>query len=159
MTTSSRPRTAGRAPIKATGVLRALATVLLLFGLAVAAPTAAIGAEPTSGYGSVPPTPEPPKPEPPKPEPPKPEPPKPEPPKPAQTKETTSPSGEVEKPELPEQGVAPISQKKAAAAPKTSNLPFTGFDLRWELGIGMLLIGAGCALMSAQRRRRAGRHS
>jgi len=37
---------------------------------------------------------------------------------------------------------------------KASTLPFTGFDLRWSLGIGLLLMGTGFSIVMAQRRGR-----
>jgi len=37
---------------------------------------------------------------------------------------------------------------------KASKLPFTGFDLRWDIGGGLLLMGAGFSLVAAQRRHR-----
>jgi hypothetical protein len=39
---------------------------------------------------------------------------------------------------------------------KASTLPFTGFDLRWSLAVGLALIAAGCSLMVMQRRHRRG---
>jgi hypothetical protein len=35
-------------------------------------------------------------------------------------------------------------------------LPFTGFDLRWTIGGGVLLIAMGLSLVTAQRRQRRG---
>jgi hypothetical protein len=37
---------------------------------------------------------------------------------------------------------------------KASTLPFTGFDLRWTVGAGLLLVGAGGSIMVMQRRQR-----
>ncbi len=37
---------------------------------------------------------------------------------------------------------------------KQSSLPFTGFDLRWTVGFGLLLMGAGGWIIVAQRRQR-----
>jgi uncharacterized surface anchored protein len=39
-------------------------------------------------------------------------------------------------------------------AKKASTLPFTGFDLRWTIGGGVLLIAMGFSLVVAQRRQR-----
>jgi outer membrane biosynthesis protein TonB len=144
--TSGRPVPVGRAPIGAAGILRTLAVVLVLLGSAMAVPAAAIAAEPTSSYG-----PEPPKQAVPSPEPPKPQPAEPSAPTVRVSKEGTSPSKEVQKSELPEQGVSASHQE--AAPRKADTLPFTGFDLRRQLGLGMLLIIAGSALLSAQCRR------
>jgi uncharacterized surface anchored protein len=35
---------------------------------------------------------------------------------------------------------------------KASTLPFTGFDLRWSLAIGVVLMGAGFSIVAVQRR-------
>jgi hypothetical protein len=35
-----------------------------------------------------------------------------------------------------------------------SKLPFTGFDLRWSVGFGLLLMGAGASIVVVQRRNR-----
>jgi LPXTG-motif cell wall-anchored protein len=46
----------------------------------------------------------------------------------------------------------------SAKASTSSTLPFTGFDLRWSLLVGLALIAAGISLLVIQRRRRgAGR--
>lgn len=149
--TSGRPVTAGEGLISAARMLRAMAVVLLLLAPATAVPAAAIAVEPTSSYGT----------EPPKREAPSSEPPKPESAKPPTTevhasKEGTSPTKEVQKPELPEQRVSASHRKPAPA--KADSLPFTGFDLRWELSLGTLLILAGSGLIAAQRRHARERH-
>jgi hypothetical protein len=38
---------------------------------------------------------------------------------------------------------------------KASSLPFTGFDLRWTVGGGLLLIAMGCSIVVVQRRQRS----
>jgi hypothetical protein len=144
-------------------VLRGLlpVPVVLLAVLAVTLPDTAIAAEPTSGYTTSTATeptsgyttstatPEPPKPEPPK------------------VKTGTLPEHES-KPEVerhPPERVpkTETSPAKPEAEPppklvvdpvKASKLPFTGLDLRWELGVGLLLVGAGFSLVAAQRRPR-----
>jgi hypothetical protein len=74
-----------------------------------------------------------------------------------QTPTTTSttgvaPSKEAEKPATttPAKEAAPAT----TASPTTSekSLPFTGFDLRWDLGLGLLLIAAGLSIVVLQRR-------
>jgi hypothetical protein len=138
------------------------ATLSVVAGLTLAAallaPAAANAVEPTSGY-TVPKTEEPtsgytvPAKEPPKAEAPKPEPPKP----PLLTPKTgSSPSKESEKPLVEEGhgGVLPENERLAGEAPaKASALPFTGLDLRWELGFGVLLLATGLGLVEAQHRR------
>ncbi len=49
--------------------------------------------------------------------------------------------------------------KKTSTTPttetaKTGTLPFTGFDLRWSLGFGLVLMGAGFSIVAVQRRQR-----
>jgi len=39
---------------------------------------------------------------------------------------------------------------------KASTLPFTGFDLRWTIGAGVLLLAMGLSIMTVQRRQRRG---
>jgi hypothetical protein len=41
-------------------------------------------------------------------------------------------------------------------ASSRSTLPFTGLDLRWIVGIGVLLLGAGLSIRVTQRRQRQG---
>jgi len=129
---SSRPRTVGAAPIRggSSGIVRRLSVlpVMLLLTLALVVPSAAVAATET-------------------------------------TKESTSgysgygqtpttpatgtsPSKEESKPTTTTSGVAPAKEEKA------STLPFTGFDLRWSLGIGLLLMGAGFTIVAVQRRQR-----
>lgn len=54
---------------------------------------------------------------------------------------------------------APAEEPTKTSAPvKQSTLPFTGFDLRWTVGFGLLLMGAGGSIIAMQRRqRRSGR--
>ena len=37
---------------------------------------------------------------------------------------------------------------------KASSRPFTGFDLRWTVGFGLVLVGAGGSILVMQRRQR-----
>lgn len=49
-------------------------------------------------------------------------------------------------------------QVKEEPVAKASTLPFTGFDLRWTVGFGVLLVGVGGSIVLMQRRGRdAGR--
>jgi hypothetical protein len=127
------------------GGLLALAMLLLmLLALAAQSPVSAIAAEPTSGYSEPPSTPasgynEPPST-----------------PTPGSPMTETSPSQEAAKPEVtkpqsPVGGEKPYTAVKENVA-KASALPFTGFDLREELGFGALLVGAGLAIAVKQRR-------
>src|ERR1700730_16997727 len=67
----------------------------------------------------------------------------------AEEKSGTSPSKEKTTPEKTEtpttsKSTAPTSETKAAT------LPFTGLDLRWTLGMGLLLVGAGFSIVVMQ---------
>src|SRR5271166_6003752 len=123
---SSRPQAVG-APSMKIGSPRALRRLLvlpvaLLLGVALVAPTMALGATAT-GYSQTPPPPTTP------------------------TKTTPPKTTPPAKPE-PEGGTLPA---KESTTPKTTSpttessktLPFTGFDLRWTVGIGLLLMGVG----------------
>jgi uncharacterized surface anchored protein len=71
---------------------------------------------------------------------------------PAKPKEqVTRPSHELEKPVEPDE----TNQVAAASAapPVRRQLPFTGWDLRLELGLGALLIAAGTSILLIRRRR------
>jgi len=149
---SSRPRKVGAASMRrrSSGILRgqSVLPVALLLALALVVPSAAVAAEPTSGYKT-------------------------EPPKPGTTTVTTTttapattpattpstgtlPSKESEKPKTPEKETAPAkaSSTPTTSTEKASTLPFTGFDLRWDIGFGLLLMGAGFSIVVAQRRQR-----
>lgn len=63
------------------------------------------------------------------------------------TTPTTSSSGVAANTETTTSGTTPT---------KSSTLPFTGFDLRWSIAIGFLLIAGGGSLMVMQRRQRRG---
>lgn len=68
----------------------------------------------------------------------------------AEPKSGTSPSKE----KAPAKEAAP---EAAASAPeKATTLPFTGFDLRWMVGAGLLMMGAGFSIVVVQRRQRRG---
>jgi hypothetical protein len=130
---SSRPHTEGAVSMKSgsSGVLRRLSAVsaVLLLAFALAVPAAAIAAEPTAptaGYG---PNNEPNKPN-----------------------TGTSPSKESK---TPTSATTPSSTSTTPTTEaKATTLPFTGFDLRWSLAIGVLLMGAGFSIVAVQRRQR-----
>ena len=67
----------------------------------------------------------------------------------------TSPSKESSTPEkttTPEKASEPTST--TAAAKKATSLPFTGFDLRWTIAAGFLLVAMGGSIVIVQRRQR-----
>jgi hypothetical protein len=68
---------------------------------------------------------------------------------PAKPSTGTSPSKETTTPTTttPETSTAPSSEAKT--------LPFTGFDVRLSLAVGVLLMGAGCSIIVLQRRRQS----
>ncbi|HEV7586180.1 MAG TPA: hypothetical protein VGO14_10415 [Solirubrobacteraceae bacterium] len=76
----------------------------------------------------------------------------------AEEKSGTSPSKETSTPEKKE--TAPTtssttpSSSTSPSSEKASTLPFTGFDLRWTIGMGLLLVGAGFSIVTIQRRHR-----
>jgi cytoskeletal protein RodZ len=149
---SSRPRTVGAAPMRkgSSRIMRRLSILPLVALLALAlVPGAAVAAEPTSGYGTTStsttptsgygtttPTP---------------------------TTSTTTPSKgvapakEAEKPSAttPASETAPAKTSTTpTTGEKASTLPFTGFDLRWDIGFGLLLMLAGFSIVLVQRRQR-----
>jgi hypothetical protein len=117
--------------------------VALLVAFALMAPGIASAAnEPTSGYNNTPSTP------------------------------TTTPSTPTTTPKEPTTGTSPSKEEKTTPAtgeepakssstssPKSTKatLPFTGFDLRWTVAIGLLLMGAGFSIVVVQRRQHRGR--
>ena len=84
--------------------------------------------------------------------------------------QSTGTTGYNQTPPAPASGTSPSKEKstpkketapaKATSTPtttttaKSSTLPFTGFDLRWTVGIGLLLMGAGFSIVTVQRRQR-----
>jgi hypothetical protein len=68
----------------------------------------------------------------------------------------TSPSKEETSPATPASNETSPSNTStpAKASAKAGTLPFTGFDLRWSLAIGVLLIAAGFSIVAMQRRQR-----
>jgi hypothetical protein len=140
---SSGPQTT--AP-RSTGSLRArrrlrwlAAPAILLLALALAAPTLAATStnkEGLSGYSTTPTTP----------------------------KSGTAPSKSTEPATKPAKTTpTPATEPAPARAssvptttPKSSTLPFTGFDLRWTVGGGLLLMAMGFSIVTIQRRERRG---
>ena len=69
----------------------------------------------------------------------------------------TSPSKSTKTPTTPSKETAPATTSSTPSATKpakASTLPFTGFDLRWTVGAGLLLVCAGGSIMVMQRRQR-----
>lgn len=64
-------------------------------------------------------------------------------------------SEQAEHGELPQHGEGP-EQVRFTPAQKPQSLPFTGLDLRWEIGVGVLLIAAGCLIAIVRRFRSNG---
>ena len=140
---SSRPQAQGAARVSggsSSGWRRLIVLpVMLLLAVALVAPMSAVAATTTtnkeglSGYEKKP-----------------------------EEKSGTSPSKETSTPEkkettpttsttTPSTNTAPSTEKA-----KASTLPFTGFDLRWTIGMGLLLVGAGFSIVTVQRRHRRG---
>jgi hypothetical protein len=137
---SSRPQKAGAAPMRkgSSSAMRRLMVLPVAFALTMALvlPTTALGAgEGLSGYNNKPTT--------------------------SSSTPTpttgTSPSKESSTPTkttAPETTKSEPTTSTEPAAKKASTLPFTGFDLRWTIGGGVLLIAMGFSLVIAQRRQR-----
>jgi cytoskeletal protein RodZ len=69
----------------------------------------------------------------------------------------TSPSKESSTPEkttAPEKTAEPTATTTTTAAKKATSLPFTGFDLRWTIAAGFLLVAMGGSMVIVQRRQR-----
>jgi len=113
-----------RRPRRASRRLLALPVALLLT-VALVVPTTAFAATTgTTGYNQTPPTPA----------------------------SGTSPSKEKS---TPAKSTAPAKETTTpTTTTKASTLPFTGFDLRWTVGLGLLLMGAGFSIVTVQRRQR-----
>jgi cytoskeletal protein RodZ len=147
---SSRPQKAGAAPMRkgSSSAMRRLLVLPVAFALTMALvlPMTAFAAEEgLSGYNNKPttssttPTPTPTS-------------------TPTPTPTTgTSPSKESSTPTkttAPETTKSEPTTSTEPTAKKASTLPFTGFDLRWTVGGGVLLIAMGFSLVVAQRRQR-----
>jgi cytoskeletal protein RodZ len=139
---SSRPQTEGAAKMGPGSTRRrliVLPVVLLLLAVAAIAPMSAVAASTTtnkeglSGYE-----------------------------KKSEEKSGTSPTTETKTPKTettptttgtsttPSSSTSPSSE----TATKATTLPFTGLDLRWMIGMGLLLAGAGVSIVTVQRRHR-----
>jgi negative regulator of sigma E activity len=137
---SSRPQKAGAAPMRkgSSSAMRRLLVLPVAFALTMALvlPTTALAAgEGLSGYNNKPTT--------------------------TSTTPTpttgTSPSKESSTPTkttTPETTKGEPTTSTEPTAKKASTLPFTGFDLRWTIGGGVLLIAMGFSIVTAQRRQR-----
>ena len=134
---SSRPHAVAAAQARkgSSSVLRGLsilsAVLLLALALAVPGAVAATSTTPTSGYNQ----------------------------EPNKPSTGTSPSKEESKPttSTPTKATSPeASSAPTKEAAKASTLPFTGLDLRWMVGIGLLMMGAGFSIVVVQRRQRRG---
>lgn len=69
----------------------------------------------------------------------------------------TSPSKESSTPTkttAPETSSTEPSKGSEPTAKKASTLPFTGFDLRWTIGAGIVLLAMGLSIVMVQRRQR-----
>jgi hypothetical protein len=136
---SSRPQEVDAAPKrKGSSALRKLVVLPVAFALTMAlvVPTAALAAEEgLSGYNNKPTT--------------------------SSTTPTpatgTSPSKESSTPTkttAPETSSTEPSTTSEPTAKKASTLPFTGFDLRWTIGAGVILLAMGFSIVTVQRRQR-----
>jgi hypothetical protein len=132
-TALSRPQTAAAASKNTGGTRRRAVRGLLALPVALAflGPVApALAASSTSGYGTAPPVTKP---------------------SPANgTGPSTSSSPAKTVPTVPAGAAAPRST--AAAPSSSSTLPFTGLDLRWIVGGGVLLIAGGLTIRMMQRK-------
>jgi len=68
------------------------------------------------------------------------------------SKETTTPTTTPEKEPAPAKEAVPTTTSTTPVT--TKQLPFTGFDLRWDIAFGVLLMGAGVGILTLQRRQR-----
>jgi cell division septation protein DedD len=129
---SSRPhavRVARRRRGPSGALSRVLALPVLLLAITLAAPSVAVAATgttpTTSGYNQ----------------------------EPNKPSTGTSPAKEESKPTTTSKAKAPeTTSTPAPQAQKASTLPFTGLDLRWIVGIGVLMMGAGFSIVVMQRR-------
>jgi outer membrane biosynthesis protein TonB len=75
------------------------------------------------------------------------------------TSNGTSPTTETKTPKAETAPTSTSSTPSSSTSPssetaKATTLPFTGLDLRWMIGLGLLLSGAGVSIVTVQRRHR-----
>lgn len=149
---SSRPQAADAALMRggsSRAWRRVLMPVALSLAVALMASTTAFAAETTTGYSQTPPPPPP-------------------------TTTTTTKTTPTSTTPTPTTGTSPSKESSTpttTTAPATTStaptsttsptstaksLPFTGFDLRWTVGIGIVLMGMGFSIVTLQRRQRRG---
>jgi cytoskeletal protein RodZ len=68
----------------------------------------------------------------------------------------TSPSKESSTPTTTTAPTTTTTPATTASPTTAKSLPFTGFDLRWTVGIGIVLMGMGFSIVTMQRRQRRG---
>jgi hypothetical protein len=129
---SSRPRTADAKTDRkgsSRGLRRRsiLPAMLAVCALALAPAAASAAEEPTSSYTTTTPKP---------------------------TTTTTTPSSGALPSKESEKPASEPAPSNTSTTPKASTLPFTGFDLRWDVGFGLLLVVAGASIVAVQRRQR-----
>jgi len=66
----------------------------------------------------------------------------------------TSPSKEKTAPATTTTPAKTSSVPTTTKSAKASSLPFTGLDLRFTVGVGLILMGAGFSIVMVQRRQR-----
>ena len=121
-----------------------IAVIALLIAAVLLVPSTAVAAENTSGYSQTAPPPA----------------------------TSTTPPTTPTTPSTPSTGTSPSKEEKTTSEKttpsketsptsttptspgKAATLPFTGLDLRWMIGAGLLLVGAGFSLVVAERRQR-----
>jgi uncharacterized membrane protein len=74
----------------------------------------------------------------------------------APSKEATTPVTTTPKASTEPATTTTTPTATTAVSPSESKLPFTGLDLRWVVGAGILLLAAGLSIRIAQRRQRYG---
>jgi len=140
---SNGPQAAGAAP-KRRGSFRAarrlpVLPIALLLAVVFVMPTALAAGATTTGYGQTPPAPK------------------------TGTTPTpnsgTSPSKEKTAPTKSTPATTTTPAKTSSVptttkSAKASSLPFTGLDLRFTVGVGLILMGAGFSIVMVQRRQR-----
>jgi len=135
---SNGPQAAGAAP-KRRGSFRAarrlpVLPIALLLAVVFVMPTALAAGATTTGYGQTPPAPK------------------------TGTTPTpnsgTSPSKEKTAPATTTTPAKTSSVPTTTKGAKASSLPFTGLDLRFTVGVGLILMGAGFSIVMVQRRQR-----